>query len=193
MHARGGKTENHIAGFGLRLQDQVLALGRTNGESGKIEIAVRIHARHFRGLATDQGGSGLAAAFGDPGNNRAGRFDIELAGGVVIEEEQRLGALHDQIVHAHGNEVRANAGIVSGIDREAELGADAIGRGDENRILETGGFRIEDTTKAANGAIGARPDRGLGQGLDEFDQLVRRINVNARFLVGKGAVGSIGS
>ena len=34
--------------------------------------------------------------------------DIELAGGEVVEEEQRLGALDDDVVDAHGDEVDAD-------------------------------------------------------------------------------------
>ena len=193
MHAGGGKAENHVARFGARLQEQVFALGGADGKSGEIKIAVRVHARHFRRLAADQGGTRLAATFGNPGNNGACGFDIEFPRGIIIEEEQRLGALNHQIVHAHGDEVRADTGIVSGSDRKAEFCSDAVGRGDEYRIPEPGGFRIEDTTKAADSTIGTRPDRGFCQRLYEIDQPVRRININARFLVGEGAVGSIGS
>lgn len=193
MHAGAGKAENHVARFGAWLQDKVFALGGADGKSGEIKIAVRIHARHFRRLAADQGGTRLAAAFGNSGNNSARGVNVEFPRCVIIEEEQRLGALNHQIVHAHGDKVRADAGIVSGSDRKAEFCSDAVGRGDEYRIPEPGGFRIEDTTKAANSAIGTRPDRGLYQRLDGVDQPVRRMNINARFLVGKGAVRSIGS
>ena len=67
-----------------------------------------IHAGHFGRLAADQGAAGLPAPVGYAGNDRRSLFGVELAGGEIIEEEQRLGALDDKIVDAHGDEIDAD-------------------------------------------------------------------------------------
>ncbi len=57
----------------------------------------------------------------------ASRRPRPAAGGEIIEEEQRLGALHHQVVDAHGDQVDADRRMQPGLDRDAQLGADAIG------------------------------------------------------------------
>jgi hypothetical protein len=44
-----------------------------------------------------------------PAIDRGGGVDVEAAGGEVVEEEQRLGALADEVVDAHRHEVDAEA------------------------------------------------------------------------------------
>lgn len=58
---------------------------------------------------------------------RVAWIDIELAGGEVVEKEQRLGAPTDQVVHAHRHEVDADRVDVAGVDGDTQLGTDAIG------------------------------------------------------------------
>ena len=43
-----------------------------------------------------------------PSTTTGADFGVELAGGEVVEEEQRLGALHHQVVDAHGDQVDAD-------------------------------------------------------------------------------------
>ena len=118
------------------------ALDGADGEAGEIVVAVGIHAGHLGGLAADQRAAGLAAALGDAGDDRASpRRDLELAGGEIVEEEQRLGALHDEVVDAHGDEVDADRVVLAGVDRELELGADAVGGRDQDRIAVAGRLR----------------------------------------------------
>ena len=56
-------------------------------------------------------------------------------GRVIVEEEERLGALHDQVVGAHRDEVDADAVVLARLDRQLELGADAVVGGDQQRIV----------------------------------------------------------
>ena len=82
--------------------------------------------------------------------------DVELAGGEIVEEEQRLGALHDDVVDAHRDEVDADRRVDAGVDGDLELGADAVIGGDQHRIDETGRLEVEQAAKAADFGIGAR-------------------------------------
>ncbi len=66
---------------------------------------------------------------------------VERAGGELIEEEERLGTLHDEIVDAHGDEVDADRLVHAGLDRDAQLGADAVGRRDEQGSVKPAALR----------------------------------------------------
>ena len=82
--------------------------------------------------------------------------DVELAGGEVVEEEQRLGALRQQVVDAHGDEIDADGVVPAGLDGDLQLGADAVVGGDQDRVLEAGPLEIEQRAEAAEVGIGAR-------------------------------------
>jgi hypothetical protein len=59
-------------------------------------------------------------------------LDPERARGEIVEEEQRLGALDDEIVHAHGHEVDADRVMPARLGRDPDLGADPIVRGHQH-------------------------------------------------------------
>src|SRR3546814_13206179 len=64
-------------------------------------FAVRVHAGHFGGFAADQGAAGQFATAGDALDHGGGGVHVQLAAGEVVEEEQRLGTLHqDEIGRA---------------------------------------------------------------------------------------------
>ena len=86
----------------------LLALDRAHGEAREIVVVAVIHAGHLGGLAADERAARLPAALGDPGDDLARRRHIELAGREIVEEEQRLGALDDEIVDRHGDEIDAD-------------------------------------------------------------------------------------
>src|SRR4029079_803200 len=92
----------------------------TDGESGKIVFAVAVHAGHFGGFAADQRTTGLLASAGDAFDHLGGDVDVELAARVVIEEEQRLRALHEYIVDAHCHEIDADRVVTVEREREHE-------------------------------------------------------------------------
>ena len=98
-------------------------------------------------------------------------------------EEQRLGALHHDVVDRHRHEVDADAVMQAGLDRDLDLGADAIGGGDQNRVLEARGLQVEQAAEAADLGIGARARGGADHRLDEVDQPVAGIDVDAGICV----------
>ena len=59
---------------------------------------------------------------------------VELSRRVVVEEEQRLGALHDEVVHRHGDEIDADTMVTACLDGDAQLGADPVVRGHQHRV-----------------------------------------------------------
>jgi len=77
-----------------------------------------------------------------------------------------------------------------GVDRHFQLGADAVGGGDQERVLEAGGLRVEEGAETAERGVRPGARRGSGQGRDGFDQGVAGIDVDARILVSPVANGT---
>ena len=185
VQARRGEAQHDVSLGDVGRRKQPAALDRADGEAGEIVVAAGVHARHLRGLAADQGAAGLPAALGDAGDDRRALIGIEPAGGEIVEEEQRLGALHDEVVDAHGDEVDADRVVPAGFDGDLELGADAVVGGDEDRIGKAGGLEVEQPAEAADLAVGARPAGRAHQRLDLLDHGVAGIDVDACVAVGQ--------
>ncbi len=149
----------------------------------EVVIAVLVEARHFGGLAADQGAAGFPAALGDAGHDGRSRFRIELAAGKIVEEEQRFRALHHEVVDRHRHQVDADAAMQAGLDRDLDLGADAVGRRHQHRVLETRRLEVEQAAESADFGVRARPGGGADHRLDEIDQAVARIDIDARIRV----------
>ena len=109
-----------------------------------------------------------------PATTARGGLHVQLAGGVVVEEHQRLGALGQQVVDAHGHQVDADRVVEAGLDGDLQLGADAVGGGDQQRVVVAGRLQVEQRAEAAQRRLRARPAGGLGQRLDRLDQGVAR-------------------
>ena len=103
-----------------------------------------------------------------------------MAGRIIIEKEQRLGALDDQIVDAHRDEIDADRMVNVALDRELDLGADAVIRRNKDRIDETRRLEIEKAAEAADLRVGARPPRCAHQRLDFLDHGIAGIDIDAR-------------
>ena len=68
-----------------------------------------VHAGHLSGLPADECAAGLRASLRDAFHDPRGGLHVELAAREVVEEVQRLGTLHEQVVHGHRDEVDACA------------------------------------------------------------------------------------
>ena len=159
MNAARGEAEDDVARREIAARQDPVALDRADGEAGEVVVALAVEARHLRGLAADQRGAGHAAALRDPLDDARRRLHVERGGGEIVEEEERLGALHDEVVDAHRDEVDADRAVLAAIDGDLQLGADAVGRGDQDRVAEAGRLQVEERPEAAESAEHARPAR----------------------------------
>ena len=183
-----GRREDDVACFDVCARQQRFALDRTDGKAGEIVVARRIQPRHLGGLAADQRAACLLAAVGDAGDHRLGHAEIELAGGEIVEKEQWLGTLHDDVVDVHGDEVDADAVVDAGLDGELELGADAVGGGDQHRVLEAASLEVEQAAETADAAEQAFA-LGLGrQRPDRLDQRVACVDIDAGIAIGQSSL-----
>src|SRR5690606_25355366 len=132
------EAEQHVALDDIVAGQQLAALGRPYGKAGKVVVAAVVHARHFRRLAADQRAAALPTAFGDAADDRRALVRVELAGSEIVEEKQWLGALHHDVVDAHGDKVDADGVVLAGFYGDLELGADAVIGGDQDGIGKAG-------------------------------------------------------
>jgi hypothetical protein len=65
------------------------------------------------------------------------------------------------------------------LDRDLELGADAVGARDQDRILEAGGLEVEQAAEAAQPAHHAAPVGAPGERLDVLDEGIAGIDVDS--------------
>src|SRR4030088_2562589 len=71
----------------------------------------------------------------------------------------------------------------SGLDGDLNLGANAVSGGDQDRVLEAVRLQIEQPAEAADFGIGPGAGGGPYHGLDEIDQTIACIDVDARICV----------
>ena len=109
---------------------------------------------------------------------------FDAAGGEVIEEEERRGALHGDVVDAVVDEVGADGVVDAELEGDLELGADAVGGGDEDGV----GVFVEVEREEAAEAADFRKDllvEGLtGEHLDALLGAVAGGDVDAGVGVG---------
>ena len=188
MRAAGGDADQHVAGADLAGIDQFRFFHRTHGEAGQVVFARRVHVGHLGGFTADQRAAGDFTAFGDAGHDIHGGLDVELAGGEIVEEEQRFRALHQHVVHAHRDQVLADAVVAVELLGQDQLGAHAVGAGDQHR-LAIAAREVEQAAEQAHAAQHFRAHRALHQRFDALDDLVARIDVDAGIAIGE-AIGS---
>ena len=183
VHARRGETDHRVAGGDVAARQQRAAFGRADRKARQIVVAVLVEPGHFRGLAADQGAAGFPATLGDAGHDRGGGLGIELAAGEIVQKEQRFGALHHEVVDRHRHQVDADAAMQAGFDRDLDLGADAVGGRHQDRIPEAGGLEVEQSAEPANFGVGAGAGGGAHHRLDQIDQAIAGIDIDARIRV----------
>ena len=76
----------------------------------------------------------------------------------------------------------------AGLDRDLHLRADAVIRGDENRIDEARGFQVEQAAEAADLRIRAGPARRAHLRLDQLDHAISGIDIDAGIGIGEPLV-----
>ena len=187
MHAVRGKAKQNIA-LGHAFGQIAATFHRAHGKTGQIKIAIMIHAGHFCRLAADQGTARCFAPGRNTGDDARGLIHIQLAGCKVVKEEQRFRPLAHQIIDAHRHQIDADCIDASGINGDAQLGADAVSCSHQNRVGEARRLQIKQRAEATQarhraGAVGTFCGR-----FDPFDQRVACININACIGIGQAVL-----
>jgi hypothetical protein len=183
VQAARRQAKDDISRYHVRSGQKAVPLDSADRETRQIDVARRVVAGHFGRLPADQGAARFAAAVGDALQCGQRATPIQPAGGIIVEEEQGFGALADQVVDAHGDEVDAGGVQAPGLGQEAQLGADAVRGRDEQRVAQTRAGEVEDRAEAADAALCAGPSRGAHERSDGTRQRVAGVDVDARAAV----------
>jgi len=185
MGSAGSQPQDRVADLDAAAVDGLGFFHGADGKPRQVILAIGIHARHFGRFAADQCASGQLAALGDAADHGRGRVHREPAAGEIIEEKQRLGALHENVVDAHRHEVDAHRVVLVPRKREPQLGADAVRAGDQHGLAV---FLRHFKQRPEPAYAGQHPfaQGALGERLDAFDQGIPRIDVDARVTISQG-------
>ncbi|MCY1215461.1 hypothetical protein D9M72_273080 [compost metagenome] len=185
VRAAGRQAQHHVAGLDRLAGDDGGLFDRAHREAGQVVLAVGIHARHFGGFAADQRAARQFAALGDAAHHRRRRIHRKLAAAEIIQEEQRFRALHQDVVDAHGDQVDPHGVVAVPVERQAQLGAHAVGARDQHGFLE----RLRHFEQAAEAADTGQHAGAHGAGrkrFDTVDQGVACVDVDTGIAVGQG-------
>ena len=185
MRAARCDADQSVAGSNATAIYHCGPLNRAHAKSREIVFPVTVHIRHLRGLAPDQCCAGLMATFCDSGYDIAGDVDVETPAGKIIEEKQRLGALHKHVVHAHCNQVDTDSVVALQVLREHEFGTDPVGPGDEHRLAVLIGWQSEQAAESAQAGKDFRPVRALDERLDSIDQCIAGVDIDSGIFIGQ--------
>ena len=126
-----GNAKQHIAGEELAVGQQLRSVDNTDERARDIERAGNVHTGHLGGLAAEQRTAADLAGLGHSGDDLRHMVSVEFATGDVIEEEQRLRALHQHITDAMVHDVGTDPVVLPQPCGELDLGSDAVGAGDQ--------------------------------------------------------------
>jgi hypothetical protein len=133
----------------------------------------------------------LPATFGDAAHHRGCGVHVQLAAGEIVEKEQRLGALHQDVVDTHRYKIDADGVVAVHVEGELQLGADAVGTRHQHRFAIALGH-LEQGTEAADARQHAVAQGGTGERLDAFDQGVAGVDVDTGVAIGESGCGAVG-
>ena len=102
-----------------------------------------------------------------------------LAAGDVVQEEHGGGAAAHDVVDTHSHAVDAHGVVLVHQEGQLQLGANAVGAGDQHRLFHAGQIGGEHTAEAAQSAHDAGDIGGLHHGLDALDRLISGGDVHA--------------
>src|SRR5690606_19407102 len=106
--ARRGNGNQFVAGGHFRAINNLGFFDDTHTETGQVVIFAFVHARHFGSFTADQRSASLFAADTNTVDYIGRNINIQFAGRVIIEEEQRLNDGDYQIVHTHGHQINTD-------------------------------------------------------------------------------------
>ena len=183
MHAAGSDAHKDVAHLDLGAVDQLGLLHDARREAGDVILVAFVHAGHLGRLAAHQGAARLAAALGHAGDDRLDLGRDIVPQGHIVQEEERLGALREHVIDAHGHGVDADGVVLVHREGDLELGAHAVGAAHQDRLLVAERGEVEHTAEGSDASHRARTGRGGDVLLDAADHFVARFQVHACFFV----------
>ena len=138
VQAAGLHRDDDVAGTDAAGAEELAGLHDTGGGARDVVVVGIEQAGVLGGLAADERAAGDHAGLGDALDDRRDALGHHPTAGDVVGHEERLGAAHDEVVDDHADEVEADGVVDVHHLRDGDLGADAVGRGGEERALVAG-------------------------------------------------------
>ena len=133
----------------------------------------------------------MLAGVGQALDDFLGDFRLDLAGGQIVHEEERRGALHRNVVDAVIDQVGADGVMDVHLEGDFQLGAHPVHAGDQNRVRPLHLVHREQAAEAADFAQHAAGKGLVGEILDPLLGAVGAVNVHPGVGVGDGGLRGI--
>ena len=134
VQAIGEQPHNDVPDFDGLARHDSFAFDHANDEAGQIIFALSVEAGHLGRLAANQGAAIVLAGLSQAFDYFLRHFGLKLAGGQVVHEEQRRGALHRDVVDAMVDQVAAHGVVNVHLEGDFELCAHTIDARDQHGI-----------------------------------------------------------
>ena len=185
MQPVAGQTDQHVAGRDRFAGDRALAIDHADDRAGEVEFAGAVEIGHVGRFAAQQRQAGVAAGFGDAGDDGHLLVFRQPVAGEVVEKEERLGAGGEDVVDRVIDEVAADPVEASRETRQQHLGADAVRRGDQRGPLPAA--QVEQAAEGADRADLLGATGQLGEFAVARDQAIVRVDIDANCAVARRA------
>lgn len=184
-----GYADQYIVRSNPTAIDHLRAFYGADAKASQVVVAVGIHVRHFRRLATDQGGTGQFTAGSNTIDDAGCNLDIEMPTRKVIKKEQRFGSLYQHIVNAHGDQVDTDRAVLVQLLRQHQLGAYAVGSRYEHGFLVAPGWQRKQAAKAAEPGHHFGTACAGDRGLDAVNERIAGLDIDAGVFIGQWFLG----
>jgi len=111
---------------------------------------------------------------------------IEFAGSEVVQEEERSGPLHCDVVDAVIHQIAADGVVDAEVKCQFELGADAVGGADKDGFSPLFEVELKERSEATDAAQNAAGEGSLGKVLDTVFGSISRGDIDTGVSVGDG-------
>jgi len=192
-HLAGERVAVGVQALGRQPQQQVsllhpagqgpVLLHHADDEAGHVVVVFGVGARHLRRLAADQRAGELGAGPGEAADDLLDPQRVHPPQRDVVEEEKRQRPLHQDVVDAVGDQIVADGVVDAGGDRHLDLGADAVGGGDQHRVAVAREVGTEHAAEGADLGEHSGVEGAAGERLDAVLRRVRRSDVDTRLAV----------
>ena len=152
MNAAGGQRNDDIPRLHGGVVQNLALVHSAHGKARQVVLVLRVEAGHFGSLAAHQCTARLDAALGHALHDVGDALRHVFAAGNVIQKYQRFGAGADDVIDAHGHAVNAHSVMLVHILGDAQLGAHAVGAGNQNGMGHIGAVQLEQAAETAQPA-----------------------------------------
>ena len=177
MHPAGGYAHQDIAGNDAPAVQQPAPLHNPDHKAGQIKIGVGINARQLRRFAANQRAAGFPAAPDDAPHQHLQPVFVKGGERNIVQKEQGTRAFRQNVVDIQRHQVLPHAFKMPDLGGDFQLGAYAVGAGDQHRLRKPGQGEQAGETAAAVQRL-----RAVGQrrkGFDAVFQPVQRVQRHA--------------